>query len=144
MDNKQIDKQAIRFHHIFSHFSNGLLPVSFFFLLLFLFTGESDYEMTSFYMALIGLCASPFTYITGIVDWKIRFKSASTPLFQKKIKAGLALLSIGVIIVGWRFLFGADSVYSSAVSTGIYLCGNAVMTLFVLYLGYLGGKFIFR
>ncbi len=144
MNKKNIGKQAIRFHHISSHFANGLLPVSFLFLLLFLLTGKNDYETASFLMALTGLCASPFTYITGILDWKIRFKSASTPLFQKKIRAGLALLIIGVIIVGIRFFMGADTLYGSSLFTGVYLCGNGVMTLLVFYLGYLGGKFLFR
>ncbi|MBF0275458.1 MAG: hypothetical protein HQK84_09530, partial [Nitrospinae bacterium] len=85
MDQKVIDKKAVRLHHVSSHFTNGLFPTSLLFLLLYVVSGNRNFEITSYYLLIIATIANPFTYFSGILDWILRFKKARTPIFNKKV-----------------------------------------------------------
>ncbi len=134
-------KIVIHTHHISTHFTNGLFPVSSILLTLFLITPKESFESASFYCAIFGTLGIFPTYFSGIYDWKTRFKGRKTKIFNRKTRFGLLLLLLGITFVFWRL---ADSQIMYSVSMGkiVFVAINYALSGLAGYLGYLGGKFI--
>jgi formate hydrogenlyase subunit 3/multisubunit Na+/H+ antiporter MnhD subunit len=89
-------------HAVASHFINGLLPVAVLFLLLGLATGNTYYEHTVVHLVAVALCAIPVSFVSGIRDWRIKFKRGKAPVFYRKIALSLTLLTLCLIALGIR------------------------------------------
>ena len=94
-------KKTFLFHAIAAHFSNGLIPVSVLYLLLTLSTGSIYFEHTVEHLILIVILAIPVSFISGIYDWKKKYRGAKAPIFIKKIRlsALLFLLCISAVTI---------------------------------------------
>ena len=79
-------QKTFLFHAIAAHFSNGLIPVSVLYLLLTLSTGSTYFEHTVEHLLLIVVMAIPVSFLSGINDWKKKYRAAKAPIFIKKIK----------------------------------------------------------
>ena len=44
-----------------------------------------DLEAAVLYLLIVALAAVPVSFVSGIVDWKTRFKGVRAPIFYKKI-----------------------------------------------------------
>ena len=101
----KIGKINIYLHPITVHFTSALYPVSFLFLVLHLTLHQASFGQTYFYILLLATLSSPFSYATGIVDWKERYKGAKTIVFTKKLRYGMVLMATGVICTAWYARF---------------------------------------
>jgi len=135
------DKLIVHTHHISSHFTNALWPVGFLLLFSYFLTGKEAYESASFYMFIIGTLATPFTFGSGIIDWKTKYKGRSTRIFNHKRFFGMLFLLFSVVIVLWRFI-DPSLATSANTHTSLYFALVFINCGFVSYLGHLGGKFI--
>jgi len=135
------NKLFIHTHHIASHFTNGLWPVGAFLLTVYLLNGDGSFEQASFYCFIISTLAAPFVLGSGWTDWKTRFQGRPTKIFNHKRFFGSLFLASSLLLVVWRATDAAAAAPGGHFRL-IYASIVYVDALFVIYLGYLGGKFI--
>ncbi len=138
----KIGKYTIRLHSISAHFTNSLFPVAIFFLILYQFTARESFRSTYFYLMILASLSSPATYLTGIVEWKQKYKGAKVKVFAKKYRYGLVLIGLGILCTLWYFLnpkilTDKDEWYI------FFIILNFSILPFAIYLGYLGGKLVY-
>ena len=129
-------------HPIAVHFSNGLIPVSVFFLLLFLVTRLQDAEIVAFYTLVTGTLGSGLAMLTGFYDWRKHYRSRWSKVFKRKLMAGIVAVVIGAAACAFRSLT-PDLLDSITAASVIYVVVNFVVLGCVAYAGYLGGKLVF-
>lgn len=136
--------EDIYFHPIFVHFPQGLFPVCFAIFLLYLATGARDFEMAAFIVLAFGAMAAPVTTITGLLDWKIRYKGYMTSVFKIKIVGGFVLIGLSFSAVLLRYLVPGVTALPLSGPGWAYaaLLGACVGTCVVL--GHYGGKLVFH
>ena len=130
-------------HPIAVHFSNGLIPVSVFFLLLFLATRFQDAETVAFYTLVTGTLGSGLAILTGFYDWRKHYRSRWSPVFKKKLAAGILAVIVGAAACVFRF-FTPELLDSITAASVIYVVMNFVVLGCVTFAGYLGGKLVFH
>ena len=135
------NKLVVHTHHIASHFTNALWPVGALFLTFFFIGGGASFEQAAFYCFIISTLAAPFGLASGFVDWRTRFQGRSTRIFNHKLIFGSLFVLTSVLLVAWRASDGAVAAPGGQYRL-IYVAATYVNSAFVLYLGYLGGKFI--
>lgn len=136
-----IKKQAQRVHHISSHFTNGLFPAASACITLFLLTGNTLFENASLCCCTIGVIGAPIVYVSGLFDWRVRFKKRRVRIFTRKRYIGAALVLTSLLLIAFRLSLGHELTTVGAVKY-IYAGIIYLLTGMVTYLGYLGGKFI--
>jgi uncharacterized membrane protein len=138
--------RSIMPHPILAHFANGLIPVAFLFLLLFIYMGDENFEKTAFYLLALGVGSAPFLLITGIVDWQERFAKRAVPVFPLKITLAIALIMVGIVTLLVRVLgFPKEILTDQPLSLLFYLYTGLTFlcVCLVILLGHLGGKLTF-
>ena len=138
----KIGKTDTLLHPIAVHFTNALFPVSFFFLVLYLLLRHDSLRQTYFYILALATISSPFSFLTGIADWKQRYKGAKTSLFSKKMRYGICLMVIGALCTAW-YWFYPGVVDDRGVSLIVFLIANLLTLPLAVALGHLGGKLVF-
>ncbi|HHE31204.1 MAG TPA: hypothetical protein ENL07_00825 [Chlorobaculum parvum] len=132
-------KQSFSLHPIAAHFSNGLIPVAVLYLLLTLYDGSLFFEHTVVHLLLVTLLAVPFSFYSGIRDWKTKYKGAKAPVFQKKIRLSIVLLVAGVLAAAIR-LAVPEVMQTGGPLAWLYVVSLLVMLPTVVLLGHHGGK----
>jgi uncharacterized membrane protein len=130
-------------HPIAVHFSNGLIPVSIFFLFLFFVTQSPDMEIVAFYTLLTGTLGSGLAIVTGLYDWKKNYKGAWVPVFKKKLTAGILSVLAGTFACLIHFYY-PGLLYSITSLSLFYIALNFIMLGCVSFAGYLGGNLVFQ
>lgn len=138
----KIGKSDILLHPIAVHFTNALFPVAFFFLVLYFLFHNDSFRQTYFSILVLATISSPIAYLTGIIDWKQRYKGAMTSIFSKKIRSGIGLMVVGVICTVW-YGFYPSVVDERGVARIIFLALNLSTLPLTVVLGHLGGKLVF-
>ena len=138
----KIGKFYLQFHPVAVHFTNALFPVSLFFLILYLVFQLDSYRDTYFYILALATISSPIAYVTGIVDWKKRYRGAKTSTFVKKIRSGIVLIIVGIICTAWYGTY-PDVLDSTGAGTIVFLGLNLSTLPLTVTLGHLGGKLVF-
>lgn len=80
-------------HPICVHFPQALFPVAFAATLIYLALGIREFEAGAYMCALLGLLSVPVAALSGVIDWKLRFRGAMTRVFKIKM-AGSGLLVV--------------------------------------------------
>jgi len=129
-------------HAVSAHFPNALLPTLGLFLLLYFVSGNSSFELSSYYLLLITALVVPATFVTGLLDWKKHYGGKSATIFRNKILLGLLLLVLGTVSVLLRWLV-PDVLSAGGWLTWLY-CGLLLtMLICVTLLGHYGGMLVF-
>jgi hypothetical protein len=86
--------------------------------------------------------SSPATYLTGIIEWKQKYKGAKVKVFVKKYRYGLVLVGLGTLCTLWYYVdpqivTEKDELYIP------FIILNFSIIPFAVYLGYLGGKLVY-
>ena len=132
-------KKTFLFHAIAAHFSNGLIPVAVLYLLLTLSTGNTYFEHTVEHLILIVILAIPFSFFSGVHDWKTKYRAAKAPIFIKKIRLSVLLFIFCFSAVGIR-LTTPDVMNRQGPEHWLYLALLFSMLPVVTLLGHYGGK----
>jgi uncharacterized membrane protein len=138
----RIGKFETLFHPIAVHFTNALFPVAFFFLVLYFIFHNESFRQTYFYILVLATISSPISYLTGIVDWRQRYKGVMTSIFSKKIRSGIGLIVVGAICTVW-YAFSPGVVDERGAARIIFLALNLSTIPLAVVLGHLGGKLVF-
>lgn len=136
-----LKKLIVHIHHIATHFTNALFPVSAVLITLHIITDKSSFETACYYSMIFGLLSIPAAYGSGIYDWRTRFQGRRTFIFDHKIVFGIIFFILASIAVIWRSIDG-DIMYSVGFNKWLYAALVYSLTGISTYLGYLGGKFI--
>jgi uncharacterized membrane protein len=123
-------------HPMVVHFPIALLMASSLFVLLYLIFKHPSFEITSFYLLVLGAIASPFAMATGLFTWWVNYRLKATLLIKRKIQFSILLLIFEIILILWRS-------FSSPISNPIYFIMMVILTPIVSILGYYGGQMTF-
>jgi uncharacterized membrane protein len=136
-----LKKLIVHIHHIATHFTNALFPVSAALITLFLITNNPSFETACFYSIVFGLMSIPAAYGSGFYDWRTRFQGRRTFIFDNKVVFGILFFILACFVVLWRFS-DAGIMYSPGLNKWLYVSLVYSLTGIATWLGYLGGKFI--
>src|SRR5512139_2259629 len=123
-------------HPMVVHFPIALLMVSTLFILLYLIFKNPSFEITSFYLLILGAIASPFAMATGLLTWWVNYRAKLTLFVKRKIQFSILLLIFEIFLILWRS-------YQSQISNPVYFILIVLLTPVVSLLGYYGGKMTF-
>jgi hypothetical protein len=145
LGNRILEKD-IHIHTISVHFTNALYPVAIVFLFLFLLLGKVSFHQTYFYIMVLATLSVPFSYLTGIFEWKRRFEGAeiwsmiwSTDIIREdrvKIQILFAKIRYGLVIPG---VLAEGDILSM-----VYILLNLSILPPLIYLGHLGGIIVYE
>jgi len=127
------------FHAVSSHFVNGLVPVSVLFMLLTLTTRNPYFEHTVIHLICVAAITIPFSFLSGIRDWRIKFHSGRAPIFYRKIGLSIVLALLCATVISIRLMCSNPLAAGGGIA---WLYGGCIlMTLpVVVLLGHFGGK----
>lgn len=130
-------------HAVAAHFSNGLVPVTFLFLLLNLLTGNPHFEQTAVHLLIVALAIVPVSFVSGVRDWRRNFGGGRAPVFYKKIRlSGLLFLLMGS--AGAIRLLAPSVMARPGMGRWVYLGCLFLSLPIVVMLGHYGGKLAYR
>jgi predicted heme/steroid binding protein/uncharacterized membrane protein len=123
-------------HPMVVHFPIAFLMASSLFILLYLIFKNPSFEITSFYLLILGAIASPFAMVTGLLTWWINYRLKLTLFVKRKIQFSILLLILEIIVILWRSS-------NPEISNPIYFIMVVLLTPIVSILGYYGGQMTF-
>ena len=123
-------------HPMVVHFPIALLMASSLFILLHFLFQNPSFEITSFYLLILGAISSPFAMATGLLTWWINYRLKLTHFVKRKIQLSILLLVFEFILILWRSS-------NPKIFTPIYLIMMLILTPVVTLLGYYGGQMTF-
>jgi predicted heme/steroid binding protein/uncharacterized membrane protein len=125
-------------HPVLVHFPIAFSIAASFFLLLHVIFGSPNFEITSYYLLLLGGVASPFAIATGLLTWWVNYRLKLTHFIKRKIELSILFLVMEVILISWRSLTTeGDQTHP------VYFILMMLLTPVVLLLGYYGGQMTF-
>jgi len=123
-------------HPMVVHFPIAFLMASSLFVLLYLIFKNPSFEITSFYLLILGAIASPFAMVTGLLTWWINYRLKLTLFVKRKIQFSILLLIFEIFLILWRSS-------NPEISNPIYFIMVFLLTPIVSILGYYGGQMTF-
>ena len=139
----KIKNITLHVHPISAHFPNALFPIAGVLLVLYLIFGLICLEKAGYYCLVFGMLGSPVGMVSGLSDWKSKYKGVKAPLFLEKRRLSIILVILSLALVLIRTLL-PELMTSSSSAKWIYLIFIFSLTLISGRLGYLGGKLVFK
>ncbi len=138
----KIGKYDLHLHSMSAHFTAALYPVAIFFLILSYFYEKDSALFAYFYLMVLATVSAPVSYLTGIIEWKQKYKGAKVRIFDRKYRYGLVLCALGAICTLW-YGYYPEIIEDNGGSRILFLSLNIATLPLVVYLGFLGGKLVF-
>ena len=123
-------------HPVLVHFPIAFLIGSSLFVLLHLLWPNPHFEMTGFYLLILGALASPFGMASGLFTWWVNYRLKPSRIIKRKIQLSALLLVFEIILVYWRSC-------RPDLSSPVYILMMLLLTPIVFLLGYYGGQMTF-
>lgn len=123
-------------HPMIVHFPLAFLMAASLFILLHLVFKKPAFEITSFYLLILGAISSPFAMVTGLLTWWVNYRLKLTLFVKRKIQFSILLLILEMILIIWRSL-------TSAITNPLYFILMILLAPIVGLLGYYGGQMTF-
>jgi rubredoxin/uncharacterized membrane protein len=130
-------------HPVAVHIPNGVLPMTFIFILLAaLFKSSALATVAQYNMGFVAL-SMPLVIGTGLIDWVNGFKGKMTRVFRTKmICAGIVTL-LSIVLVVWGIL--RPGIYNQPLATSwFFLLLHLVNLIAAIVAGWQGGKLVFK
>jgi len=140
---EKIKNKDIHFHSMLIHFTNGLYPIAIFFMLLFLVTGKNSFKETYFYIITLATLSVPFSYLTGILQWRKKFQGMMIQIFYIKLRYGMLVFLLGASATIWNY-FSPEILAKGNIFTVIFVLINLAILPPLVYLGHLGGIIVYE
>lgn len=123
-------------HPMIVHFPLAFLMAASLFILLHLLFKKPAFEITSFYLLILGAISSPIAMVTGLLTWWVNYRLKLTLFVKRKIQFSILLLILEMILIIWRSL-------TPAITNPLYFILMILLTPIVGLLGYYGGQMTF-
>jgi rubredoxin len=130
-------------HPISVHIPNGVLPVSFIFIILATFFGFISLGTAALCNMAFVVISLPFVLFSGVIEWKNRYQGLLSSLFITKIIAAAIVTITAVLLVIWWVVDpGILQAPSSARKVFIFI--SFIMLAATGIAGHIGGKLVFK
>jgi predicted heme/steroid binding protein/uncharacterized membrane protein len=123
-------------HPMVVHFPIAFLMAASLFIILHFLFHNPFFQITSFYLLILGVISSPFAMGTGLLTWWINYRLKLTHFVKKKIQLSILLLIFEIILILWR-------ASSPEISHPVYFIMMIFLAPIVILLGYYGGQMTF-
>lgn len=140
---QRIGEKGFHVHSILIHFTNALYPVAILFMFLSLLFRKESFNDTYFYLMLAATLSAPFSYLTGILEWKKRYHGAMVQIFLVKIRYGMVIFVIGGCCTLWFYLSPTILMERGLISIFFVLLNLSILPP-LIYLGHLGGIIVYE
>lgn len=132
------------FHPVPVHFPLALFPSAFASFLLYVFFGLIQLEHAAYIMLLLGMLAVPFALVSGIADWKIRYRGQMTRVFKIKIISAVAILLFSFPAVLIRLMYQEITFLPLNPGGWVYFTLLGAVLIPCVVVGHYGGKLVFH
>jgi uncharacterized membrane protein len=139
----KIGEKDLHLHSMTIHFTSALYPVAILFMFLFLIFGKTSFQQTHFYTMLLATVSVPFSYLTGILEWRQKFEGTRLPIFTAKVRFGIVIFAVGGLCTIWGAI-SPGVLAGGGVLRVVYILLNVSILPLVVFLGYLGGKILYE
>jgi hypothetical protein len=94
-------------------------------------------------MMAIATVSAPFSYLTGIFEWKRSYEGANIPIFLVKIKYGIIPFIIGASCTLWHYV-SPGLVANGGIQSVVFILLNLSILPPLIYLGHVGGIIVYE
>ena len=130
-------------HPVSVHIPNGVLPVSFVFLLLAAVSGSDALRIAACCNMIFVVLSMPLVLFTGYVEWKKRYKGFVSRRFLTKIVCAAIVAATSFVVAVW-LLAEPDVLTAESGHRLVFLLTNLIMLGAAATAGFIGGKLVFR
>lgn len=109
---------------------------------LYLFAGLEIFRHTYSSLIVIATVSVPFTYLSGVIEWRERYKGVRIRIFSAKLKYGIVLFAVGSSCSLW-YSFTPGLLQDTGGSSLLFILLNTSSVPIVAYLGHLGGRLVY-
>jgi predicted heme/steroid binding protein/uncharacterized membrane protein len=125
-------------HPVLVHFPIAFSIGASLFFILYLVSGNSSYEATSYHLIILAGITAPFAVASGLLTWWINYGLRWTRLIKRKVVLSIIFLLVVLLLVIWR-----ASASDGSPADPFYLVLTVALTPIVFFLGYFGGLMTF-
>ena len=130
-------------HPISTHIPNGVLPITFLFILLALVTGSQALGTAAFCNILMVVITVPFVIFSGYVEWQHRYKGIMTSQFKLKIFCA-AVVAAGSLLLALWWIASPDILATASMARNLFVFIGLITLAAAGIAGFIGGKLVFR
>ncbi len=130
-------------HPISTHIPNGVLPISFLFIILALISGSTSLGTAAFCNIVMVVLTTPFVIFSGYVEWQHRYNGIMTNQFKLKIVCAIIVAAGSVTLALWWIMSPGVLAVASA-GRNIFIFISLVTLAAAGIAGFIGGKLVFR
>ncbi len=137
----------IHWHPFSVHFPSVFYLFTFFMTILFLIFKDENLEKIAYYSLCAGAGTNIFAIISGLIDWKKKYRSNLVPVFIQKIGISFYTLEVSSVCIFWRYfqpdvLTSSHTLPTSDAYKYIYIGLVISLAPAIGHAGHLGGKLI--
>ena len=130
-------------HPISVHIPNGVLPVSFIFILLATVFGFISLSTAALYNMAFVVISLPFVLFSGFIEWQKRYQSLLSGIFITKIAAAAIVTVTAVLLVVW-WIFDPGVLQAPSLARKVFIFVSFIMLAAAGIAGFIGGKLVFK
>jgi hypothetical protein len=130
-------------HPISTHIPNGVLPISFLFIVLALISGSMSLGTAAFFNIIMVVLFTPFVIFSGYVEWQHRYKGIMTNQFKLKIVCAV-VVAAGTLLLALWWIMSPDVLRVASLGRKIFVFVSLVTLAAAGIAGFIGGKLVFR
>jgi len=130
-------------HPISTHIPNGVLPISFLFIVLALVSGSASLGTAAFCNIVMVLLFTPFVIFSGYVEWQNRYKGIMTNQFKLKITCAI-IVAAGTLLLTLWWIVSPDILGTATMGRNLFIFISLVTLAAAGIAGFIGGKLVFR
>ena len=130
-------------HPVSVHIPNGVLPVSFLFIILAWISGSTSLSTAAFCNIIIVVLTTPFVIFSGYVEWQHRYKGILTTQFKIKIVCAVTVAAGTFIMAVW-WIASPDILFTASAGHNFFIFISLVTLAAAGIAGLIGGKLVFK
>jgi len=130
-------------HPISTHIPNGVLPISFLFIILALISESTVLGTAAFCNVIMVVLTIPFVIFSGYIEWQHRYKGAMTNPFKLKIICAI-IVAAGTLLMAIWWITSPDVLSTASTGRKLFIFISLVTLGAAGLAGHIGGKLVFR
>ncbi len=130
-------------HPISVHIPNGLVPVTFIFMVLSVLLESRVLETAAYCNLVFVVLSMPVVLYTGYVEWQKRYQGLRSRLFMIKIVSAVIVFGVSVLLVLW-WTVNPDILQVPSSGRTVFMLANLLSLGAAGGAGHIGGKLVFR
>ena len=130
-------------HPVSTHIPNGVLPISFLFILLALISGSTSLSTAAFCNIIMVVLTTPLVIFSGYVEWQNRYKGIMTTQFRLKITCAI-IVAAGTLVMALWWGMSPDILSLASAGRKLFILISLVTLAAAGIAGFIGGKLVFR